>query len=115
MQESRSRCVLFCRTPSLQAKANERGAVLFSWSGMERKTRMKNVPQSDEQLRQEVSTRYARTALQVLGAPSEQGASCCGPAEMVEPILNPHKQKTGYSMTLPVCRERVNGPLPNGS
>ncbi len=38
---------------------------------------MKIVPQNDEQLRQEVSTRYARTALQVLGTPSESAASCC--------------------------------------
>ncbi|GHO99585.1 arsenite S-adenosylmethyltransferase [Reticulibacter mediterranei] len=50
---------------------------------------MKTVPQSDEQLRQEVSARYARTALQVLGSPSEQdtsccGPSCCGPAEVAE-------------------------------
>src|SRR5579859_4684084 len=41
---------------------------------------MKTVPQNDEQLRQEVSARYARTALQVLGAPSESAASCCGPS-----------------------------------
>lgn len=38
---------------------------------------MKIVPQNDEQLRQEVSTRYARTALQVLGAPAEGSVSCC--------------------------------------
>lgn len=41
---------------------------------------MKNVPQSDEQLRQEVSARYARTALQVLGTPAESAASCCEPS-----------------------------------
>jgi arsenite methyltransferase len=41
---------------------------------------MQTVPQSDEQLRQEVSARYARTALQVLGAPVENAASCCGPS-----------------------------------
>jgi arsenite methyltransferase len=41
---------------------------------------MNNVPQSDEQLRQEVSARYARTASRVLGAPTAQGASCCGPS-----------------------------------
>lgn len=40
---------------------------------------MKSVPQNDEQLRQEVSARYARTALQVLGASSESAASCCAP------------------------------------
>ncbi|HTK07971.1 MAG TPA: arsenite methyltransferase [Ktedonobacteraceae bacterium] len=38
---------------------------------------MNTIPTSDEQLRAEVRTRYARTALQVLG--SEQSASCCGP------------------------------------
>src|SRR5690349_764676 len=41
---------------------------------------MSTVPKSDEQLRQEVSARYARTALQVLGAPSDTAASCCGPS-----------------------------------
>lgn len=41
---------------------------------------MKTVPQSDEQLRQEVSARYARTALQVLGTPAESASSCCGPS-----------------------------------
>jgi arsenite methyltransferase len=41
---------------------------------------MQTVPQSDEQLRQEVSARYARTALQVLGAPAESATSCCGPS-----------------------------------
>ena len=35
---------------------------------------MNTVPQSDEQLRQEVSARYARIALQVLGAPSESAS-----------------------------------------
>lgn len=48
---------------------------------------MKTVPGSDEQLRQEVSARYARTALQVLGSSSEQGgASCCGPVEATAPV-----------------------------
>jgi arsenite methyltransferase len=41
---------------------------------------MKTVPQNDEQVRQEVSARYARTALQVLGAPSGSAAPCCGPS-----------------------------------
>lgn len=41
---------------------------------------MKTVPQSDEQLRKEVSARYAKTALQVLGSTSAQEASCCGPS-----------------------------------
>ncbi|HEX4208205.1 MAG TPA: arsenite methyltransferase [Ktedonobacteraceae bacterium] len=41
---------------------------------------MNTVPHSDEQLRQEVSIRYGRTALQVLGASSESTASCCGPS-----------------------------------
>jgi transcriptional regulator with XRE-family HTH domain len=30
-REPASRCVLFCRIPSLQVKGNERGAALFSW------------------------------------------------------------------------------------
>jgi arsenite methyltransferase len=51
---------------------------------------MQIVPSSDEQLRQEVSARYARTALQVLGTPAESTASCCGPSccgasEVTEP------------------------------
>lgn len=46
---------------------------------------MKTVPQNDEQLRQEVSARYARTALQVLEAPSENAAPCCGPSEVTAP------------------------------
>src|SRR5581483_9015550 len=50
---------------------------------------MKNVPQNDEQLRQAVSARYARTALQVLGAPAESaacgsGPTCCTPSEVAE-------------------------------
>src|SRR5689334_13462248 len=40
---------------------------------------METVPQSDEQLRKEVSARYAQAALQVLGAPAERvGADPCG-------------------------------------
>lgn len=51
---------------------------------------MQTVPSKDEQLRQEVSARYARTALQVLGTPTESAASCCGPSccgptEQVQP------------------------------
>src|SRR5579884_1212736 len=57
---------------------------------MERNKQMKNVPQNDEQLRQAVSARYARTALQVLGASLEESASgsgsgCCGQPSMTEP------------------------------
>lgn len=41
---------------------------------------MTTIPTTDEQLRAEVSARYARTALQVLGTEQEQqSASCCGP------------------------------------
>jgi arsenite methyltransferase len=39
---------------------------------------MSTIPQDDEQLRKEVSARYARSALQVLGASEESEASCCG-------------------------------------
>jgi len=46
---------------------------------------MSTVPQSDEQLRQEVSAWYARTALQVLGTPQDRAASCCGPSEEAAP------------------------------
>jgi SAM-dependent methyltransferase len=47
---------------------------------MERKTMMNTVPQRDEQLRQEVSARYARTALQVLGTSEDHSAFCCEPS-----------------------------------
>ena len=51
---------------------------------------MKTVPQNDEQLRQEVSARYARTALQVLGTSQESAesccvSSCCGSSQAAEP------------------------------
>ncbi|HEY1353924.1 MAG TPA: arsenite methyltransferase [Ktedonobacteraceae bacterium] len=50
---------------------------------------MQTVPHNDEQLRQEVSARYARIALQIPGTPSGNAASCCtpggtGPAEAAE-------------------------------
>jgi arsenite methyltransferase len=41
---------------------------------------MSSVPQNDEQLREAVRTRYAGTALQVLGAGSTSEAPCCGPS-----------------------------------
>ena len=58
---------------------------------------MSTVPQNDEQLRQEVSARYARTALQVLGTASESAASCCAPSccgssEVAEPQPAPVSQ-----------------------
>ncbi len=40
---------------------------------------MKAVPQNDEQLRQEVSAKYARVALQITEAPARSATSCCGP------------------------------------
>ena len=40
---------------------------------------MSTVPTNDEQLRAEVRARYAKTALQVLGAESPTAQSCCGP------------------------------------
>ena len=40
---------------------------------------MNTVPTSGEQLRAEVRTRYARTALQVLDTQSSQADACCGP------------------------------------
>lgn len=41
---------------------------------------MNIVPQNDEQLRQEVSARYAQTARQVLGTASPGEVACCGSA-----------------------------------
>ena len=38
---------------------------------------MKSVPQNDDQLRQEVSAKYAQTVLRVLQGPSEGTTSCC--------------------------------------
>ncbi len=41
---------------------------------------MSTVPTSDEQLRAEISARYARTALQVLGTEQPTAAdACCAP------------------------------------
>lgn len=50
---------------------------------------MNSVPQNDEQLREAVRTRYARTALQVLGESQSSeaaccGADCCAPGEIAE-------------------------------
>lgn len=39
---------------------------------------MSNKPENDQRLRAEVSQRYARTALQVLGKTSEKTSGCCG-------------------------------------
>src|SRR5690349_11693221 len=65
---------------------------------------MKNVPQSDEQLRQEVSARYARTALQVLGAPSESAVSCCG-SDCCEPSEVAETQPASVSQASSSCCE----------
>jgi arsenite methyltransferase len=43
----------------------------------ERENEMSTVPTSDEQLRTEVQKRYAKTALQVLGATQETDADAC--------------------------------------
>ncbi len=70
-----STCVLFGATPSLRTEHNEeRGALLTAMNGKEKQ--MMNVPQSDEQVRDEVRARYARAALQVLGTAE---AACCAP------------------------------------
>jgi arsenite methyltransferase len=73
----------------------------------EKETSMKIDPQSDEQLRQEIRTRYASAALQVLGAPLEQGTSCCEPsccgqAAAAEPLLTPVLQASS-SCCEPSC------------
>lgn len=39
---------------------------------------MSNKPENDQQLRAEVSQRYAQTALQVLGKAPEKASACCG-------------------------------------
>jgi arsenite methyltransferase len=59
---------------------------------MERKDLLNIVPQNDEQLREAVRTRYARTALQVLETDSTSetsccGSSCCTPGETTETQL----------------------------
>jgi arsenite methyltransferase len=74
---------------------------------------MTSVPQSDEQLRQEVSARYARTALQVLGASSEGTASCCessccGPSEAVEPQLAPASQASSSCCGTGCCSSEAS-------
>ena len=55
---------------------------------------MSIVPQNDEQLREAVRTRYARTALQVLGESQSSEAACCGSsccapdeAAQVQPVV----------------------------
>ncbi len=53
----------------------QRSVVLFFKSQMKGKNAMSSIPQDDEQLRTEVRTRYAKTALQVLGAEAPQGAT----------------------------------------
>ncbi|MDQ2714944.1 MAG: arsenite methyltransferase [Chloroflexota bacterium] len=69
---------------------------------------MQTVPQSDEQLRQEVSARYARTALQVLGAPLDSalsccGPSCCGPSETAETQPTPVSQASSSCCESSCC------------
>jgi arsenite methyltransferase len=44
-----------------------------------RKNTMSTIPNSGEQLRAEVRTRYARTALQVMGTTESQADACCAP------------------------------------
>jgi arsenite methyltransferase len=51
--------------------------LLTSRPKRERKNEMSTVPTSDEQLRTEVQKRYAKTALQVLGATQETAADAC--------------------------------------
>ncbi len=65
---------------------------------------MQTVPQSDEQLRQEVSARYARPALQVLGVPQESSVSCCGPA-CCGPSETAETQPTTVSQASSSCCE----------
>lgn len=65
---------------------------------------MNIVPQSDEQLRQEVSARYARTALQVLGSPTESTAACCGPT-CCEPSKAAETQPALVAQAAPTCCE----------
>jgi SAM-dependent methyltransferase len=76
-------------------------AVLFLKCQMKRKKIMYSMPKDDEQLRAEVRTQYAKTALQVLGAGATQGStlnqqtaaccssSCCTPsAQDKNPIIS---------------------------
>jgi len=72
---------------------------------------MKTVPQSDEQLRQEVSARYARTALQVLGAPSESTASCCGPVKVTETQPAPVSQTSSSCCESSCCTTDAGNPI----
>ncbi|MBA2680970.1 MAG: arsenite methyltransferase [Ktedonobacteraceae bacterium] len=74
---------------------------------------MKTVPQSDDQLRQEVSARYARTALQVLGTSSESSASCCepsccGPSEVAETPPAPVTQASSSCCESSCCSSDTN-------
>ena len=68
---------------------------------------MNFVPQSDEQLREAVRTRYAGTALQVLGTGSTDetaccGSSCCTPGEAAE-TQPTQSEDTASSCCTAVC------------
>ena len=66
------------RFVSSERTLNEQSA-RFTGKGREEYL-MSSVPQNDEQLREAVRTRYAGTALHVLGAGSTREAPCCGPS-----------------------------------
>jgi len=75
---------------------------------------MSSVPQSDEQLRTEVSARYARTALQVLGtAPADEasccGTSCCTPSEAIATQPAPVKQISSACCETSCCSSDASG------
>ncbi len=78
---------------------------------------MNSFPQSDEQLRQEVSTRYARIALQVHGVSSKSSASCCepsccGPSQVAETQPATVMQTSSSCCGLGCCMPDANSGNP---
>lgn len=67
-------------------------AVLISNTLDKKEKEMSSISQDDEQLRAEIRTRYAQTALQVLGTEVSTGDTCCEPSCCSPTTLSPSAQ-----------------------
>jgi SAM-dependent methyltransferase len=74
---------------------------------------MSTVPTSDEQLRTEVQKRYARTALQVLGAKQETEADACCDTSCCTPVIETEDQTKTITQSNPT--EQTEGSACCGS